>query len=189
MEPTTTSVPTQPKFVRWALLVGIVVTLNVFFNVLVSIALPEPRYEAYCPQTQVVKNYSTQEACVAAGGQWTEASPAKPFRVAPSAPAVSEPSGYCDIYYTCRTQFETAHDLHARDAFIAFTVLGTLALILGLLPIGSSIVSSGLSYGGVVALVVGSAQYWGIAGRWVRLAIITAGLLALLYVGWKRFRD
>ncbi len=69
------------------------------------------------------------------------------------------------------------------------TALGIVALIAGFMPIGSSIVSSGLSYGGVLALIIGSAEYWGTAGYWIRLAIATVGLVALLYIGTKRFRD
>ena len=181
MEPTA---PQRPKFVRWALLIGIVVILNVFFNVLVSIAFPAPAYEAYCPTGQTVQSYDTQQSCIANGGQWT----GTPARQTP-APGVSAPTGYCDAQYTCRLSYTHAQELHARDAFIAFVVLGVAVLVLGLLPLGSSIVSSGLSYGGVIALVIGSMEYWGSAGKWIRLAIAAAGLLALLYIGWRRFRD
>ncbi len=187
MEPTAPAAvsPRHPKFVRWALLIGTVVILNVFFNVLVSIVFPGPVYEAYCPTSQTVQSYDTQESCVASGGQWTN-TPAKQPYLAPGLPS---PVGYCDAQYTCRKSYASAQELYARNAFISFIVLGVTVLILGLLPIGSSIVSSGLSYGGVVALIIGSAEYWGTAGKWVRLVIATAGLLVLLYIGWRRFRD
>ena len=61
--------------------------------------------------------------------------------------------------------------------------------MIGVLPLGSSIVSAGLSYGGVVTLVVASMQYWGEASDYVRLAIATVALLILLFLGWRRFRD
>ena len=182
------SSPAHPKFVRWALMLGIVIILNIFFFEAVQLILPAPTYEAYCPTSQVVQNYDTQEACTKVGGQWTN-NPVGPK----SAPAIittpATPAGYCDPQYTCRNQFQSASDLHARNAFIAFVVLGVLALIAGVLPIGSSIVSSGLSYGGVLALVIGSGQYWGNASVWIRFAIALVGLAALLYIGWRRFRD
>jgi len=93
------------------------------------------------------------------------------------------------MYAKCQKPYQAANDQHALYAFVIMTVLGVAALLAGLMPIGSSIVSSGLSYGGVVALIVGSAEYWGTAGNWVRLGIAFVGLFALLYIGWKRFRD
>jgi len=173
----------HPKFVRWALLIGIVVILNVFFSVVLALAYPAPVYEDYCPQ----KNISPTDAptCDAQGGVWTAYSPA-PIQIDVTSPKMN---GYCDMYAKCQKPYQAANEQHALYAFVIMTVLGVIALIAGFLPIGSSIVSSGLSYGGVVALIIGSAQYWGTAGNWIRLSIATAGLVALLYIGWKRFRD
>ena len=67
--------------------------------------------------------------------------------------------------------------------------LGVVSLVIGVFPLGSSIVSGGLSYGGVLAMVIGSAQYWNQAGNWLRLLISFIALVALLYIGFKRFRD
>ena len=67
--------------------------------------------------------------------------------------------------------------------------LGILAIIIGVLPLGSSIVSAGLSYGGVLSFVIASAQYWGTAGNWVRLVISVIALAVLLFIGFKRFKD
>ena len=179
MEPQTTK---HPKFVRWALLIGIVVILNVFFSVVLAIAYPAPQYDAFCPQ----KNISPTDAptCDEQGGVWTEYSPV-PERAFDS----SKVTGYCDMYAKCQKPFQAAMDQHALRAFVVMTVLGVVARLPGLMPIGSSIVSSGLSDGGVVALIIGSASYWGTAGNWVRLLIATTGLITLLYIGWRRFRD
>lgn len=180
MEPQTTQ---HPKFVRWALLVGIVVILNVFFSVVLAIAYPAPKYDDFCPQVNI--SPTDAPTCDAQGGVWTEYSPA------PMPADVSSPkfTGYCDMYAKCQKPFQAASDQHALRAFVVMTVLGVIALLAGLMPIGSSIVSSGFSYGGVVALIVGSASYWGTAGNWIRLLIATTGLIALLYIGWRRFRD
>ena len=179
MEPTA---PQHPKFVRWALLIGIVVILNIFFNVVLALAYPAPNYEDFCPQSRI--SPTDAPTCDAQGGVWTEYSPApKP------ALSGSKMTGYCDMYAKCQKPFQAANDRHALYAFVLMVGLGVIALVMGFMPIGSSIVSSGLSYGGVLALVIASAQYWGDAGNWIRLAISTVGLLALLYIGWRRFRD
>jgi hypothetical protein len=103
-------------------------------------------------------------------------------------PSVVQPMSQTD-YTACQNSYQTANDTHALYAFVIMVGLGIVALIAGFMPIGSSIVSSGLSYGGVLALIIASFEYWGTAGNWIRLAIATAGLVALLYIGWRRFRD
>ena len=176
----------QPKFVRWALMVGIVVILNIFFTVIVALAYPEPQYNTYCPNIQPSVAPVDAATCDSQGGIWTDTSntdvstqPAKQI----------EASGYCDMYAKCQKPYQAAVDQHALYAFVIMVGLGVIALIAGFIPIGSSIVSSGLSYGGVLAFIIASMQYWGSAGNWIRLLISTVGLVALLYIGWRRFKD
>lgn len=183
--------PHQPKFVRWALLLGIVVILNIFFTVILSLVYPSPRYEDFCP-VQPMITPSDSVTCNAQGGIWTgnlsTPTPKQEIKAVPL-DTVATHSGYCDMYAKCQKPFQTANDQHALYAFVLMIGLGIVALLAGLMPTGSSIVSSGLSYGGVLSLIIGSVQYWGNAGNWIRLAISTAGLVALLYIGWRRFRD
>jgi hypothetical protein len=139
--------------VRFALMLGIIIILNIFFNVIVALAYPAPDYNNYC-----------------------QVQPMQPT----SAPV---------DYTACQNSYQAASDQHALYAFVIMVVLGLVSLIVGLMPLGSSIVSSGLSYGGVLAFIIGSASYWGNAGNWVRLFISAVGLIALLYIGWRNFRD
>lgn len=178
----------HPKFVRWALMLGIVVILNIFFTVLVALALPAPEYGTYCPASKSPEPLSmTAKSCTAAGGVWNDYGTSD-ASVSPATKPLS-PSGYCDMYAKCQPIYQAANDQHALYAFVIMVGLGVLALVVGLMPIGSSIVSTGLSYGGVLAFIIGSASYWGTAGNWIRLAIALVGLAALLYIGWRRFRD
>lgn len=140
----------QKKPVRFALLLGIIVILNIFFNAILALAYPVPQYNDYCPI---------------------------PLPMA----EIAQPA--------CQALYQTANKQHALHAFILMMSFGIAALIMGFIPIGSSIVSSGLSYGGVLALIIGSASYWNIAGNWIRLTITTIGLIVLLYIGWRHFRD
>ncbi len=173
-----------PRFVRWALTLGIVVVLNLFFAVILSIALPAPDYNAYCPSATAPTPQNAAD-CDSAGGTWTEyPTPAPAGATKPVAP-----SGYCDLTAKCQVPFQNAVDAHALYAFVAMMVFGIASLFVGFLPLGSSAVANGLSYGGVVALVIGSASYWGTAGNWLRLIIAAIALGALMYVGVKKFRD
>lgn len=182
MEPTAKT----PKFVRWAVVLGIVIVLNIFFVVLRTIVLPAPQFNDYCPAAAQGKAANDAQSCDAAGGVWTEYS----TPIVPAQGTASAPAGYCDFYAKCQPPFDAAMQKYDLYAFSFMLVLGVLSLVAGTFaPIGSSIVSTGLSYGGVVAFIVGSASYWNEAGDWVRLVISFIALVALLYIGWKRFRD
>lgn len=150
--------PQHPKFVRWALMLGIVIILNVFFSVIISLAYPAPVYENYCPQVNVTATDAV--TCDSQGGVWNSTIGAKPV---PVAIGTTEPSGFCDMYAKCQKPYQAANDQHALYAFVIMVALGIVALIAGLMPLGSSIVSSGLSYGGVLAFIIASFQYWGTA--------------------------
>lgn len=178
---------THPKFVRWAVLLGIVIMLNLFFFVARSLVLPEPMYEDFCrfarepiPMEEV--------ACTDAGGVWTDEN----TRSSGAPQKTTEAAGYCNVdalYRDCQNAYEDAHKEFSLYAFAIMVGLGILSIIAGVLPIGSSIVSSGLSYGGVLAFVVAAVQYWGEADNLLRLAISFIALVALLYIGIKRFKD
>jgi hypothetical protein len=175
--------PTHPKFVRWALLIGIVIALNLFFLAARAMILPEPVYDDYCPTR--VQPAATEEACNAQDGVWI----ATPDDASVTAVVKPNPGGYCDLYQKCQPLYDAAHKDYEMYAFVIMVGLGVLSLIVGVLPMGSSIVSSGLSYGGVLALLIASGGYWDNAANLVKLGMSLVALAALIYVGIKRFRD
>lgn len=173
----------HPKFVRWAVMLGIVIALNIFFFVARSLVLPEPMFENYCPtRTQPA---ATEEACAKQDGVWV-GTPEDPSVTAVVKP---NPAGYCDLFQKCQPLFDEAHKQYAMYSFVVMIGLGILSIIVGVLPIGSSIVSTGLSYGGVLALLVASVGYWGEAGNLLKLGMSFVALVALIYIGVKRFKD
>lgn len=186
METTPNTKPTHPKFVRWALMLGIVVVLNIFFWRLAALLIPEPQYNNFCAEALNEPPAQTNAAsCQTAGGTWTD------YGTAAALDGQTAPirNGYCGCSQANSDAFQAAMSKHDLYAFALMVGLGILALIGGVMPIGSSIVSSGLSYGGVVTLIIGSGQYWSSAGQWVQLLIAAVGLGALVYLGVKRFRD
>jgi hypothetical protein len=172
-------------------MLGIVLALNVFFYAVRTQVFPAPQYDQYCPAAQMPAP-QTEAGCTAVSGSWianpSDAQPNGPKgTVAPQTPMM--PAGYCDVISKCQQPFQNAQDAYHLKAFVMMVAFGVLALIIGVLPIGSSIVSTGLSYGGVLAFLVASIGYWSEASSWVRLAISALALIALIYIGIRRFRD
>jgi hypothetical protein len=167
----------RPKFVRWAVMLGIVIALNLFFFAARSLVLPEPQYQNYCPTTTAPAD--TKDACETQDGVW----------VATTNDPKAAVTGYCDLYQKCQPVYEAAEKQYRLYAFVLMVGLGVLSLIVGVLPIGSSIVSTGLSYGGVLALIIAAFQYWNDAATWVQLLMSVVALGALIYIGVRRFKD
>ncbi|MEK9160774.1 MAG: hypothetical protein AAB440_01930 [Patescibacteria group bacterium] len=174
---------THPKFVRWAVMLGIVIALNLFFFAARAIVLPEPMFDDYCPTT--VQPAATEEACVKQDGVWV-LTPENPQVTAVVKPS---PAGYCDLYQKCQPLYDDASEKYQMYAFVFMVGLGVLSLIAGVIPMGSSIVSTGLSYGGVLALIIAAFGYWDQAGNLLRLTMSVIALGVLLYIGVRRFKD
>ncbi len=175
--------PKSPKFVRWAVMIGIAVALNLFILVSRTLVLTLPDEQQYCPAPTASSTPQTEQACSTQGGIWNDLSD-------PATKTTSTtPAGYCDMTEKCMPAYQAAYTQYELYSFIIMIGLGVLAIIISVLPIGSAIVSAGLAYGGVLAFVIAGAQYWSDASSWLRLAMSVIALGALIYIGIKRFHD
>src|SRR4051812_3871589 len=101
--------PRGHKLVGWAVVLGIVIVLNVFYSVAVSYVYSEPVYETYCP-AQMGPGPASQSACETAGGIWNPSGDI-------NAPKTT-PVGYCDLYSKCQKPWQDAQDAYRFRAFV-----------------------------------------------------------------------
>lgn len=167
------------NILEWSIILGIVIVLNLFFNFAITTFYPAPEWDDFCQNRNVL--VENQQQCEAEGGEWFDHSP----RPAPTSD--KEITGYCDIHKTCQAEFDDARDDRNRFVFIVLVILGVLTLIVGTLVKVKS-VSLGLSYGGVLSLIIASFRFWPSADDYMRLAILAAALAALIWVGYKKFK-
>jgi hypothetical protein len=185
--------PTQSpsRLLKWSVIVAIVIVLNLFFNYSLSLIYPAPEYSKYCPTEQVVNPPATKQECLAVGGQWTENTfpqDKTAVRVLPSGKQV-QVTGYCNQYFTCQKNYDAVNKTYERTVFLVLVVLGIIALFLGLFLRIPDAVTIGLSFGGVLSLVIASIRYWSQAENFVKVLILAIALAALIWVGIKRFHE
>jgi hypothetical protein len=173
---------TYPKFVRWAVLVGIVILVNIFIFTAISYTFPEPKYDDFCnyggyPGVE----YTEAASCEENGGLWTTYSP-KPV-------VENGPVGYCQINYMCQKEYDAARETKSQHAFLLYVAIAILALLGGTFLKGSSIVSAGLSYGGVLLLIVGSIRYWQDVPELWQLGVSGLALAILIFFAYRKFKD
>lgn len=172
----------KSSIVKWALILGIAIVTNLFISYAIQVLYPMPEFNNFCPEQQVNRAEETKETCLEVGGQWTE-------NVRKGSVTIPEPAGYCDTTYTCSKQFAEKNSVYNRNVFVVFVVVGILLLIGSVFLKGAEAVSLGLSFGGVLALIIGSVRYWSDMNDILRVVILGFALAGLIYVAWKKFHD
>ena len=119
----------QPKkyssIIKWSLIIGIVIVINLFINYTISLIYSAPEFDNYCKPTQVIEAVTTQDACLAKGGQWNQNS-----YMAPDVVGKTVINGSCDLQYTCRNEYDKNSKIYERNIFVILVVLG-IALVAG----------------------------------------------------------
>jgi hypothetical protein len=183
---------TQSKVLKWSLIIGIVIVINLFFNYALSLAYKHPLFENFCPTEQVNENVGTQKACIDKGGQWNAnnqvimpvSKGAGPAIIAPAIPA-----GYCNLQFTCQNNYDAAQKVYDRNVFITLVILGALCVAAGTFLKGNMLISIALSLAGVLSFIVASMRYWTSADDLVKVIILAIALLILISVAVKKFKN
>lgn len=172
------------RVLKWSLIFGIVIVLNMFFSYTLSLVYHEPQYNNYCPVSNEVAPVSTKAECFATGGQWNANNYPTPAGVTTPAPA-----GYCNVDFTCGNDFNTAQSNYDRNVFIALVVLGAITVALGNFLRGNELLGQALSLSGVLSFIIASMRYWSYAGQWLKVVILAIALAILIWVAIKKFKD
>jgi hypothetical protein len=177
------------NIIKWALIVGIAIVVNLFIFYLVDAIYKEPVYTDFCPERQVNKLIESEAACLEIGGQWNENINRGQDVTIPEYPYPKQAAGYCNPDFTCNKQFEDVMKVYNRNVFVVFVIAGILLLAGSVYLGGAEAVSLGLAFGGVIALIIGSVRYWSDMNDILRVIVLGVALVALVYVAWKKFQD
>ena len=169
--------PNKPKVVKWALILGIVIVLNLFINYSLSLIYNAPEYTDFCKQdmspTKMLMD--TPEKCTAKGGQWNP-----PLDIEGS-------KGYCDEQFTCRQQFDDANKIFEKNVFVTLVVLGVIIIAASIFIKGQEVLALALSLGAVLDFIIASVRYWSYADNLLKVVILGVALLVLVWLAIKKF--
>jgi hypothetical protein len=181
---------TPSKVLKWSLIVGIVIVLNLFFNYALSLAYKNPKYETFCPIQQVNEAVDTQQACVNKGGQWNANNQnVGPKGVSSVVNGVVIPAGYCNLQFTCQNNYDAAQKVYDRNVFITLVILGAICVALGSFLGGNILISIALSLAGVLSFIIASMRYWTSADDLIKVIILAIALAILIWVALKKFKS
>jgi hypothetical protein len=177
---------------KWALVVGIVIVLNLFFVYVIKVFYSEPEYKNFCEEKQVRIIPDTKNECLAIGGQWTDDKYIQktiPRDGSVEIPVIkTESKGYCNSDFTCGQEYRDARDIYGRNVFIVWVSVGVVSIIGSLFIASITAVSLGFSLGGVLALIIGTTRYWSTMDDYLRVIILAIALIALIWIGIKKIK-
>jgi hypothetical protein len=176
----------KSRVLKWSLIIGIVIVINLFFNYTLSLVYQEPQYNAFCPNTaQVVTPVTDQAQCVAQGGQWN----GNNYQPVPAPVDKTVPAGYCDLQFTCNNNFQDAQKIYDRNVFITLVLLGAICVAIGNYLKGNILLGQALSLAGVLSFIVASIRYWSYADNLIKVVILAIALAILVWVAVRKFKD
>lgn len=159
---------------------GIAIVLVAFVMYGINTFYPAPEFKNYCgegPQEM----FSNESIRLKEGGKWHYGA-----EKCISADSKFCSQGWCDQYYTCQKQLDEATQKYSRIVFFIATITGVLAIVGGLFTIVNSI-GGGVMFGGVILLIIGTAQYWTYLSKYVQWLLLGVLLVFLIWIGYKRF--
>jgi hypothetical protein len=174
---------TQSKVLKWSLIIGIVIVINLFFNYTLSLIYKSPNYEAFCPTQQVNQIVDNQQACIEQGGQWN----GNNIAPVPQVKGETVPLGYCNLQFTCQNNYDAAQKTYDRNVFITLVILGALCVALGSFLSINAVISVALSMAAVLSFIVASMRYWSSADDLIKVIILAIALAILIWVAVKKF--
>ncbi|MBU4479972.1 hypothetical protein KKG48_00825 [Patescibacteria group bacterium] len=175
----------ENKILKWSLVLGIIIVLNLFFAYAMKVIYKAPQYEDFCQKEQVIEKINTKEACLEKGGQWNE-------NIIDRGLVTGEVSvqvpGYCNLNFVCNNEFIDAQENYEKNVFMTLIGLGVLSIIIGFMIASTEVVSMGLSLGGVLSFIVASIRYWQYASEYLQVIILGLALVVLIWLGVKKFK-
>jgi hypothetical protein len=165
------------QFLKWPLIIGIAVVMNLFFAYAIKVSYPSKDYQDFCPRQQKIDRIMGAEECLRIGGQWD------------ASYADKDNPGYCNREFRCQNNWEIFRKVYEKNVFMILVALGVISVALSFLSGINQVLATAFSFGGVFTFIVASFRYWDLAPDWLHLSILGVALVALIWLGVKKFSD
>lgn len=168
------------KVKKVILAVAIAVIFALFIGFGINVFYPEPEYDDFC-NVEAKRVLNTSTACEESGGKWTFYEHEVPRNIDTDELV----TGYCNLQYYCRQEWEKARGGYNRILFIVTAIIGILTIFISIVLKLPS-VSSGLMAGGVLVIIYGILRYWRYSTDFLRFVILGVVLGILIWLGYKK---
>lgn len=182
---------------RKILVIFIVATLfAIFVWAFAEAVYPSPKYEDFCRQEYFPKAVPLRDGASADCPKISGPSTAEQEGCAGRHGMVQyQYDAECPISWACETcqyEYDQAQKQFNYYFFIVSSILGLIAIALGLYLPATSVnqwIATGFMLGGLISLFIGTARYFGELGRFTKPVIILIELLIVIYIFYKKIRS
>ncbi|HDH04059.1 MAG TPA: hypothetical protein ENH22_00875 [Candidatus Campbellbacteria bacterium] len=160
------------NFKKLILVLGIIIVLNLFFNYGIKTFYHSPKRGDFCGREEFV--------------------PKPPLLMKQESVADFDSGKYekqLKAQKECNENYQTARDLYNRNVFVFLIITGIISIIVGFLITQAEAVSLGLSFGGLLSLIIGTIRYWSAMNDYLRFIILSIALAILIWMGIKKIKD
>lgn len=158
------------------LILGIAIALvSVFFVVyLIQSIYPAPRFDDFCTYDSP-RLINDSKTCEENNGFWEEGN------------KYDSLSGYCNINYYCRQEYEEESFNYEKHLFVINLSLGVIVLFLSFLFVKNT-VSTGLFGGGIILILYGTLRHWSDLSNFLRAIMLGLTLAILIWISYKKLK-
>ncbi len=175
---------------KFGLGLAIIIVFNLFIAYGINTFYKAPEYNNFCNPERLKESLNTRQSCEAIGGLWTENVGYGP-QIAPVTPdgiKQIQPVGYCDQDYTCRKDYDSVNNIYRRNVFVIWIVAGIVSIVGSFFVTAVQMLSTSFMFGGLLALLIGTMQYWSAMQDYLRFIILGIALVFLIGVAYKKLK-
>ena len=146
----------------------------------VSVFYDRPDYDDFCVEKSVGVIESESD-CLVVEGRWS------PYdeEVMKPRPVDGDLTGWCDVNYNCRLEYESESEKYARNIFFIALPLGILLILLGAFVFGLESVGAGIMAGGVGVILWGVGGYWQYSDNVLKFLLSLVGLVIVIFFAYR----
>lgn len=186
---------------KFGLGLAIVIIFNLFVNYGINTFYKAPEYNKFCNPERLKQAVNTRTSCEAAGGLWTEnigytntygvdnTGQTKPMP-APTTIEIKNQqlTGWCDQDYSCRKDYETVNNVYRRNVFIVWIIAGIASIVASFSIMVVPMLSTSFMFAGLLALLIGTLEYWSAMQDYLRFIILGIALVFLVGVAYRKLK-
>lgn len=167
----------QSGFVKWLIVVAIIVIANMLLNYLVSTIFDKPIIENICSKETLANDILDKQTCSEKKGVWEKV----------VIEELDTDISYCNLYHVCQSKFDKERSEFETRSFFVLVGFGLIILIMSfLIKIPTLSIAFGLT--SFVDFTFASIRYWEYSTDLMKVGILFVSLLILILIAITRYR-
>jgi hypothetical protein len=166
------------KIKKTLITIAIALIFTLFIGYGIEVFDKAPNREEFCPEN--LYEIDNEEECLKLGGYFGSNVMDSPRAISPEFE-----KEFCQPSKECYDNYNLARTGHDKVVFIISTIIGLIAIIIGII-LKTEVVNTGLIGGGIVLTLYGTIRYWEHASNILKFILLGLVLAVLIWISYKK---